>query len=178
VPTAVVTNQKAIGAGLASAADVDAVHARLRALLREAEPHAVLGPIFLADGTALSPQPKPAADLVRAALDALGAPPASALLVGDAATDAQAAGAAGVRFALVASSAHGEAAAAALAGGDALPCGARVGAAVWPTVGAAVAAELARLDRAAADAALERLARLSVAAARARLAGGGAAGER
>lgn len=190
-PTALVTNQKCVGDGLTTEAQVDATHARLRALLLAEEPTAQLGPIFAAynrreqakgeataegEGApeAKPPAPKPAPDLLLRALAALGCQPEHALMIGDARTDAQAAAACGVRFALVTSSAHGEEAAAEVcagihgaaaadgAGGGsaqlALKSGAPIGGGVHPHVLAAVSAELARADREGAEACLRALA--------------------
>lgn len=166
-PTALVTNQKAVGSGATTEANVAACHERLRDLLLEEEADAELGPIFAALGDGRGPAPKPSPALLEQALAALRCKANHALMVGDARTDAQAAAACSVRFALVTSSAHGEEAAAQLvqlpadAEGApllALASGAPVGGGVHAGVLEAVRAELARVDRAAAEACLQRLA--------------------
>lgn len=166
-PVAVVTNQKAVGAGLTTPAELDATHARLRALLAQQDRRASLDALLVATGApAEAHAPKPAADLPRAALAALGCEPEHAVLVGDQPTDAQSAAAAGVRARLVSSSAHGEAARKAVvsdaAGRLALP---REDGEDVPLEGVhadlaeAVEAELAQADREALERAVEALAR-------------------
>jgi len=126
---------------------------------------ATLGPIFVSLGDGHSPLPKPAADLPLAALSALRCKAEHALMVGDALTDAEAAVAAGVSFALVTSSAHGQWAAAELstpskaaaALGFAAALGTPVGGGVHADVLDAVQAHLTALDRQRAQRALERL---------------------
>jgi histidinol-phosphate phosphatase family protein len=97
----VITNQSAIGRGIFTAAQVDAVHARLRALLA-AEGVALAG-IFSCPHApeAACPCRKPAPGLLFEARDALDLDLASSWMVGDNAKDVAAARAAGVRPLLV-----------------------------------------------------------------------------
>lgn len=97
MPTAVVTNQSGVGRGLLTLAQVDAVHARVEALLGP------LGPFFVCPHT---PEDgcrcrKPAPGLVLDAAAVLGVPPSACALVGDIGADVEAARAAGARPVLV-----------------------------------------------------------------------------
>jgi AHBA synthesis associated protein len=67
---------------------------RARALLKELEILDCFGHVIGSDEVA---RPKPAPDIVRLALDLLGAAPAEAMMIGDAVTDIQSARGAGVR---------------------------------------------------------------------------------
>jgi histidinol-phosphate phosphatase family protein len=93
----VVTNQSAIGRGVFTAAQVDAVHARLHALL--AAEGATLAGLFLCPHAPADDCPcrKPRAGLFLQARDALGLDLARSWMVGDTANDLAAARAAGVR---------------------------------------------------------------------------------
>jgi histidinol-phosphate phosphatase family protein len=97
----VVTNQSAIGRGLFSAAEVGAVHARLRILLREGGVE--LAGLFVCPHhpEADCPCRKPKPGLLHQAIDALGLATAGSWMVGDHAKDMAAARAAGVRGLLV-----------------------------------------------------------------------------
>lgn len=97
VPTAVVSNQSGVARGLLTRAQVDAVNARLDALVGP------LGPVFVcehgpADGCTCR---KPAPGLVLQAAAALGVPPERCAVVGDIGADVGAALAAGARPVLV-----------------------------------------------------------------------------
>ena len=105
VPTAVVTNQTAIGKGYVSAAYVeDVVHGEMRRALRE-DAGATLGEIYYAHKARDEPcdRRKPAPGMVVEALAANGLAdePSRAVFVGDTVTDMQAAARAGVRRCLV-----------------------------------------------------------------------------
>lgn len=97
VPTALVSNQSGVARGLLTRGQVDAVNARLEALVGP------LGPVFVCehgpdDGCGCR---KPAPGMVLAAADALGVDPADCALVGDIGADVGAAAAAGARAVLV-----------------------------------------------------------------------------
>ena len=97
VPTAVVSNQSGIARGLLTRAQVDAVNARLDALVGP------LGPVFVCehgpdDGCGCR---KPAPGMVLAAAVALGVAPEACTVVGDIGADVGAARAAGARAVLV-----------------------------------------------------------------------------
>lgn len=98
---AVVTNQSARRKGLLSRASLDAIHAELR---RTTDVDVVLAATGLTDDG--SPALKPSPELIAAALDRFRIDPASAVLVGDAATDMAAAHAANVRAAVLVMSSH------------------------------------------------------------------------
>ena len=105
VPTAVVTNQTAIGKGYVSAAYVeDVVHGEMRRALRE-DAGATLGEIYYAHKARDEPcdRRKPAPGMVVEALAANGLAdePSRAVFIGDTVTDMQAAARAGVRRCLV-----------------------------------------------------------------------------
>lgn len=97
----VVTNQSCVGRGLASRAQVDALHDWVSAEARREG--VVLEQIFVCPHApdAGCDCRKPAPGNLLAALALAGVSRAEALFVGDSATDAAAAAAAGVRFALV-----------------------------------------------------------------------------
>ncbi len=113
VRVSVATNQSGVGRGLMSAADLDAVHARMR---RETEASGGrIDALFTcphAPGAGCRCR-KPAPGLIEDAVAAAGVPPAETLVVGDDGRDLQAARAAGVPAALVLTG-KGRAAAAAL----------------------------------------------------------------
>lgn len=98
----VVTNQRGVALGRMSAADVDAVHRRLRALLGAAGAHV--------DGVYVCPHEagacdcrKPSPGLLRQAqTDAGGTPFDRSVVIGDAVTDVQAGNAVGARTVLLA----------------------------------------------------------------------------
>ena len=97
VPTALVSNQSGVARGLLTRGQVDAVNARLEALVGP------LGPVFVCehgpdDGCGCR---KPAPGMVLAAAEALGVDPADCALVGDIGADVGAAAAAGARAVLV-----------------------------------------------------------------------------
>lgn len=98
----VVTNQSAVGRGVYTAAQVDAVHARLRELL--AAEGVTLAGIFVCPHAPDDDCPcrKPRPGLLLAARDALGIDLAASWMVGDNVKDVAAAQAAGVRPILVA----------------------------------------------------------------------------
>lgn len=98
VPVAVVTNQAGIAAGLVTSAQVDAVHARLAAML-ELPPGVIHVCPHAADAGCGCRKPAPG--LVRAAAAALGVPPQACAVVGDIGSDVEAALAAGARAVLV-----------------------------------------------------------------------------
>jgi D-glycero-D-manno-heptose 1,7-bisphosphate phosphatase len=100
-PVAVVTNQSAIGRGLLTEADLDALHEPLRALGISATYHCPHLPDAGCDCR------KPKAGMVRRAIADLGLDAASSLLVGDHLTDCLAGRAAGVPAMLVRTG-HGE----------------------------------------------------------------------
>lgn len=104
VPLAVVTNQSGVGRGMITREQVDAVNARVEALIGP------VGPWFICphapdDGCDCR---KPRPGLVLQAAAALGVPPATCVLVGDRAADVGAAAAAGARSILVPSQATGD----------------------------------------------------------------------
>ena len=97
IPTAVVTNQSGLAAGLLTRRQVDAVNARADQLLGG------LGPVFVcghgpADGCACR---KPQPGLVLQAAAALGVAPGQCAVIGDIGADVEAALAAGARPVLV-----------------------------------------------------------------------------
>lgn len=97
IPTAVVSNQSGIGRGLLTAAQVDAVNAKVEELLGP------LGPWLCCPHV---PEDrcdcrKPAPGLIRAAAERLGVAPERCVVVGDIGADVEAAGAAGARAVLV-----------------------------------------------------------------------------
>ncbi len=97
VPTAVVSNQSGVALGAVTRAGVDAVNARIDALLGP------LGPILVCehapdDGCACR---KPAPGLIEAAARALGVAPQDCVVIGDIGADVDAAHAAGARAILV-----------------------------------------------------------------------------
>ena len=97
IRTAVVSNQSGIARGLLTRAQVDAVNARLDALVGP------LGPVFVCehgpdDGCGCR---KPAPGMVLAAAETLGVQPADCAVVGDIGADVGAALAAGARAVLV-----------------------------------------------------------------------------
>ncbi|HEX3550709.1 MAG TPA: HAD-IIIA family hydrolase [Candidatus Elarobacter sp.] len=97
VPTAMVSNQSGVALGKLSRADVDAVNARIDALIGP------LGPVLVCDhapsaGCACR---KPAPGLIEAAARALGVAPQDCVVVGDIGADVEAAQAAGARAILV-----------------------------------------------------------------------------
>jgi histidinol-phosphate phosphatase family protein len=97
IPMAVVSNQSAIGRGVISVEDVEAVHRRTEELLGP------IGPMFVCphlptDGCACR---KPRPGLVRRAASALGVQPERCALIGDIGADVEAALAAGARPILV-----------------------------------------------------------------------------
>jgi D-glycero-D-manno-heptose 1,7-bisphosphate phosphatase len=97
IPTAVVSNQSAIGRGLITPDQCDAVFARLAELLGP------LGPVTICPHT---PEDgcdcrKPQPGLVRRAAAALGVPVEDCVMIGDIGADVQAAQAAGARAVLV-----------------------------------------------------------------------------
>jgi histidinol-phosphate phosphatase family protein len=97
VALGVVSNQSGIGRGLLTGAQVDAVNARVEALLGPLGPWAVC-PHDPADGCACR---KPAPGLVLRAAAALGVDPAACVAIGDIGADVEAARAAGARAILV-----------------------------------------------------------------------------
>jgi len=97
VATAVVSNQSGVARGVLTRADVDAVNARVEALLGP------LGPVFVCEhgpdeGCACR---KPLPGLIEAAARALGVAPSECVVVGDIGADVVAARAAGARAILV-----------------------------------------------------------------------------
>jgi len=101
VRLSVATNQSAVGRGLMTAADLDAIHARMR---REATAAgATLAAVFACPHApdAGCGCRKPAPGLILQAITASGIDPAHTLLAGDDLRDLQAAQAAGIRAALV-----------------------------------------------------------------------------
>jgi histidinol-phosphate phosphatase family protein len=97
VPTAVVSNQSAVGRGRASPDEVEAVNRRIEDLLGP------LGPWLVcphAPGAGCSCR-KPAPGLVFRAAAALGIPPERCVVIGDIGADVEAAAAAGARAILV-----------------------------------------------------------------------------
>jgi len=113
VRVSVATNQSGVGRGLMTAADLEAVHERMR---REAQ--AAGGRIDALFACLHAPEAgcscrKPAPGLIQAAVAAAGVPQSQTLVVGDAGRDLEAARAAGVPAALVRTG-KGSAAAAAL----------------------------------------------------------------
>jgi histidinol-phosphate phosphatase family protein len=97
VPTAVVSNQSGVARGLLAPADVDAVNARVEALLGPLGPWAWC-PHGPADGCDCR---KPAPGLVLRAAARLGVDPSRCAVVGDIGADVDAARAAGARAVLV-----------------------------------------------------------------------------
>lgn len=97
VPTAVISNQSAIGRGLATREDVDAVNRRVEELLGPLGPWA-LCPHRPDEGCGCR---KPAPGLIVEAARALGVRPERCAVVGDAASDVAAALAVGARPVLV-----------------------------------------------------------------------------
>ncbi|HZB48795.1 MAG TPA: HAD-IIIA family hydrolase [Mycobacteriales bacterium] len=97
VPVGVVTNQSAVGRGLITVDQVDAVNARVAELLGPFDDIQVC-PHAPADGCGCR---KPAPGMVLAAADALGVPAQRCVLIGDIGADLAAAHAAGARAVLV-----------------------------------------------------------------------------
>ncbi len=97
IPMAIVSNQSAIGRGLISMPDVEAVHRRIEELIGP------IGPMFVcphvaSDGCDCR---KPRPGLVRRAAEALGVRPERSALIGDVGADVEAALAARARPILV-----------------------------------------------------------------------------
>lgn len=101
VRVAVATNQSCIGRGLASVADIEAIHAHMRAAAEAAGgriDHVFYCPHAPQDGCNCR---KPAADLIQQAFAAGGVGKSETLVVGDDARDLQAGWRAGIAVALV-----------------------------------------------------------------------------
>jgi HAD superfamily hydrolase (TIGR01662 family) len=97
IPVGLVTNQSAIGRGMITRADVDAVNARVAELLGPFDDVRVC-PHAPGDGCACR---KPLPGMVLSAAAALGVPPAGVVVIGDIGADVAAAHAAGARAVLV-----------------------------------------------------------------------------
>lgn len=97
IPTAVISNQSGIGRGLLSAEQVEAVNAKVEALLGPLGPW-LYCPHAPEDGCACR---KPAPGLIRLAARELGVRPQRCVVIGDVGADVEAARAAGARAVLV-----------------------------------------------------------------------------
>lgn len=97
IPTAVVSNQSGIGRGLLTAAQVDAVNAKVEELLGPVGPW-LCCPHAPEDGCGCR---KPAPGLIRQAAARLGVAPERCVVIGDIGADVEAARAAGARAVLV-----------------------------------------------------------------------------
>src|SRR5258706_4913845 len=101
IKVGVVSNQSAVGRGIITAAELDAIHASLTARL--AAGGAALDALLFAPDTPdrASDRRKPGPGMLREALAQLQVAPGEAVMIGDQPTDAEAARRAGVAFVLV-----------------------------------------------------------------------------
>lgn len=101
IKVAVVTNQSAVGRGIITVADLEAIHASLIARLAAAG--AALDALLFAPDApdAASDRRKPGPGMLREAMARFGVEPAETVMIGDQPTDAEAARRAGVGFILV-----------------------------------------------------------------------------
>lgn len=93
-PLILVTNQRAVAAGLLGAAELEAIHARMQAALAEAG--AAFDAIYCATGDRSDPRRKPSPAMPREAAEALGLDLARSVFVGDDDRDVECARAAGI----------------------------------------------------------------------------------
>lgn len=102
IPVALVTNQSAVGRGLISAAELEAIHRRLEAELADAA-NARLDLILYAPEAPerAAPRRKPAPDMLLEAMARFGVAAEEAVMIGDDLRDLEAAAATGCRRILV-----------------------------------------------------------------------------
>ena len=132
---AVVTNQSVVGRGIITPARLDEIHASLAAQL--AAGGAAFDALFFAPDTPdrATERRKPGPGMLLEAMTRFGVEPADAVMIGDQATDAEAARRAGVDFILVRTG-QGRATEAALPPGRARAAFDDLGAAVYALLGA------------------------------------------